>query len=171
MKKLVGDHVFPIIAIRQLRHPVARFPGGGFRGISMAPLTISRPTDLVIFGPGVVDPGVLDRKRSFRRMPKDPPGYGAYPFHVIIHVLACKNLYDRVIAYAHEEKIRRMRQLHFPMIGAGAVAIFFWPISLPLDKVTYLAGQSCDLFRSFLIGFVDGREPGRIRPPSPCVQI
>jgi hypothetical protein len=76
------DHVFPLVAIRQLaRILISGFPVQGTGRIFHCPADIVPADDLIIFLPGKIytcDPGI--ESDHFRGMAKYPRATGAYSF-------------------------------------------------------------------------------------------
>ena len=128
VKEFMGDNGFPGIAIGELAAVlVSAFLVKGGSGVFHGAAYVVAANDLVVFLPGVLYAQFIGKEFDHFRCKSEYASCvrSLLRFYVITYFFAFITVFDDFeIAHTHEKKIGSVGQVHFPVIGAGAICIF-----------------------------------------------
>ena len=164
VKQFMCNGAFPDISICEFSGILlGGFLVDGSGGILHGSSHILSSRNLAVLHPWIFntsDPGKIGH--HFRSVAKDFLGHWTELFfNIIVHFLSLPRIfYHGIITYTHEEKIRRVGQIHFPIIRPGAVIVTLLAYQFTIAQGDILGRHGhVELLGCFLLGLVDGWKP------------
>ena len=136
------NSAFPNVSVRQFSSILLGcFLVDGSGGILHCSRHVLPASNLAVLYPRIFDTSDLGKiGHHFWCVPKDFFGHWSELFfNIIVYFFSFPRIfYHGIIAYPHEEKIRRVRKIHFPIIRSGAIGIDFLAYQFSIAKCNIL---------------------------------